>query len=84
MLAELLLALHHDVLPVCVGPVTALPLQARGVTTLAPERFRLGPLVQLLCTELPSRSRVLPLVSRRVEIRGHAVLVDGELKSVPR
>uniref|UniRef100_A0AAU2V8B9 Uroporphyrinogen-III synthase n=1 Tax=Streptomyces sp. NBC_00003 TaxID=2903608 RepID=A0AAU2V8B9_9ACTN len=83
MLAELLLALHHDVLPVCVGPVTALPLQARGVTTLAPERFRLGPLVQLLCTELPSRSRVLPLAGRRVEIRGHAVLVDGELKSVP-
>ncbi|MGW2817664.1 uroporphyrinogen-III synthase [Streptomyces sp. NPDC001415] len=83
MLAELLLALHHDVLPVCVGPVTALPLQARGVTTLAPERFRLGPLVQLLCTELPARSRVLPLAGRRVEIRGHAVLVDGELKSVP-
>lgn len=83
MLAELLLALHDDVLPVCVGPVTALPLQARGVTTLAPERFRLGPLVQLLCTELPARARVLPLAGRRVEVRGHAVLVDGELKPVP-
>ncbi|MFF4187791.1 uroporphyrinogen-III synthase [Streptomyces sp. NPDC001691] len=83
MLAELLLALHHDVLPACVGPVTALPLQARGVTTLAPERFRLGPLVQLLCTELPSRARSLPLAGRRVEIRGQAVLVDGELRPVP-
>ncbi|WP_329464924.1 uroporphyrinogen-III synthase [Streptomyces sp. NBC_01431] len=83
MLAELLGALHHDVLPVCVGPVTALPLQARGVPALAPERFRLGPLVQLLCTELPARSRVLPLAGHRVEIRGHAVLVDGDLRPVP-
>ncbi|MFI6682687.1 uroporphyrinogen-III synthase [Streptomyces sp. NPDC050485] len=83
MLAELLHALHHEVLPVCVGPVTALPLQARGVPTLAPERFRLGPLVQLLCTELPARSTVLPLAGHRVEIRGHAVLVDGALHPVP-
>ncbi|AYG82559.1 hypothetical protein DWB77_04739 [Streptomyces hundungensis] len=83
MLAELLLALRDDVLTACVGPVTALPLQARGVHTLAPERFRLGPLVQLLCAELPSRARVLPLAGRRVEIRGHAVLVDGALRPVP-
>ncbi|MFG3286129.1 uroporphyrinogen-III synthase [Streptomyces sp. NPDC048111] len=83
MLAELLTALRDDVPAVCVGPVTALPLQARGVPTLTPERFRLGPLVQLLCTELPSRARVLPLAGRQVEIRGQAVLVDGELKSVP-
>ncbi|MFE9400194.1 uroporphyrinogen-III synthase [Streptomyces sp. NPDC006530] len=83
MLAELLLALRDDVLTACVGPVTALPLQAHGVRTLAPERFRLGPLVQLLCAELPSRARVLPLAGRRVEIRGHAVLVDGALRPVP-
>src|ERR1044071_1385068 len=31
LLPELLTALKHDVLPACVGPVTALPLQARGV-----------------------------------------------------
>ncbi|MEV1077027.1 uroporphyrinogen-III synthase [Streptomyces sp. NPDC050211] len=83
LLAELLAALHHDVLPACVGPVTALPLQARGVDTVSPERFRLGPLVQLLCQELPARARALPIAGHRVEIRGHAVLVDGELKPVP-
>ncbi|MET8827397.1 uroporphyrinogen-III synthase [Streptomyces sp. NPDC004610] len=82
-LPELLAAFHHDVLPVCVGPVTALPLQAHGVGTLQPERFRLGPLVQLLCQELPGRARTLPLAGHRVEIRGHAVLVDGALKPVP-
>ncbi|MEU1161132.1 uroporphyrinogen-III synthase [Streptomyces sp. NPDC090075] len=80
---DLLAALNHDVVPACVGPVTALPLQALGVDTVQPERFRLGPLVQLLCQELPSRARALPVAGHRVEIRGHAVLVDGALKPVP-
>ncbi|MER6226970.1 uroporphyrinogen-III synthase [Streptomyces sp. 900105755] len=83
LLGDLLAALGHDVVPACVGPVTALPLQALGVDTVQPERFRLGPLVQLLCQELPSRARALPIAGHRVEIRGHAVLVDGELKPVP-
>ncbi|MEV5608335.1 uroporphyrinogen-III synthase [Streptomyces sp. NPDC052225] len=83
LLPELLAALNHDVMPACVGPVTALPLQARGVETVQPERFRLGPLVQLLCRELPGRARTLPIAGHRVEIRGHAVLVDGALRPVP-
>ncbi|MET9673291.1 uroporphyrinogen-III synthase [Streptomyces sp. NPDC006482] len=81
--AELVAALRSRVLAVCVGPVTALPLQAEGVDTYQPERFRLGPLVQLLCKELPARSRVLPVAGHRVEVRGHAVLVDGALRPVP-
>ncbi|MFF3914941.1 uroporphyrinogen-III synthase [Streptomyces sp. NPDC001852] len=83
LLPDLLSALAHDVLPACVGPVTALPLQAHGVDTIQPARFRLGPLVQLLCQELPARARALPVAGHRVEIRGHAVLVDGALKPVP-
>lgn len=83
MSAELFAALQHDVLSACVGPVTALPLQALGVETVQPERFRLGPLVQILCQELPSRARTLPIAGHRVEIRGHAVLVDEELRPVP-
>ncbi|MGW1891707.1 uroporphyrinogen-III synthase [Streptomyces sp. NPDC002004] len=82
-LDDLLAALHHDVLPACVGPVTALPLQAYGVDTVQPERFRLGPLVQVLCRELPGRARALPIAGHRVEIRGHAVLVDDVLRPVP-
>jgi uroporphyrinogen-III synthase len=83
LLPELLAALHHDVLSACVGPVTALPLQNHGIATVQPERFRLGPLVQLLCQELPARARTLPIAGHRVEIRGHAVLVDGALRPVP-
>lgn len=83
MSAELFAVLQHDVLSACVGPVTALPLQALGVETVQPERFRLGPLVQILCQELPSRARTLPIAGHRVEIRGHAVLVDEELRPVP-
>jgi uroporphyrinogen-III synthase len=82
-LAEFLRALDHDVLAVCVGPVTALPLQALGVSTVQPERFRLGPLVQVLGVELPSRARTLPIAGHQVQIRGHAVLVDADLRPVP-
>ncbi|WP_327655542.1 uroporphyrinogen-III synthase [Streptomyces sp. NBC_00483] len=81
--AELIAALHHDVLAVCVGPVTAVPLQARGVDTVQPERFRLGPLVQLLCKELPARARTLPIAGHQMQIRGQAVVVDDELRPVP-
>ncbi|WP_432055103.1 uroporphyrinogen-III synthase [Streptomyces sp. bgisy022] len=82
-LDDLLAALGHDVLAACVGPVTALPLQARGIDTVHPERFRLGPLVQLLCRDLPARARSLPVAGHRLEIRGHAAVVDGALRPVP-
>ncbi|MCB5167295.1 uroporphyrinogen-III synthase [Streptomyces bambusae] len=83
LLPAVLDALHGAVLAACVGPVTALPLQARGIATVQPERFRLGPLVSLLCTELPARTRVLSVAGRRLEIRGHAVLVGDALRPVP-
>ncbi|TYR63476.1 uroporphyrinogen-III synthase [Streptomyces parvus] len=83
LLPEILGALRDDVLVACVGPVTALPLQARGIDTLQPERFRLGPLVQLMCAHLPAAARILPVAGHRIEIRGHAVLVDDELRAVP-
>ncbi|MEV8117620.1 uroporphyrinogen-III synthase [Streptomyces xiamenensis] len=83
LLETLLESLRRDVLAACVGPVTALPLESRDVPVRHPERFRLGPLVQLLCTELPTRARVLPVAGRRMEVRGHAAVIDGELRPVP-
>ncbi|MBV7669037.1 uroporphyrinogen-III synthase [Streptomyces halstedii] len=83
MLPEVLSALGHDVLVACVGPVTAQPLQARGIDSVQPERFRLGPLVHLLCARLPARAPALPVAGHLVEIRGHAVLIDGVPRPVP-
>ncbi|AUG77509.1 uroporphyrinogen-III synthase [Kitasatospora sp. MMS16-BH015] len=79
----LLEALRREVLPVCVGPVTAAPLEERGVPTVWPERMRLGGMVQLLASRLPERSRRLAVAGHRVELRGQAALVDGVLRPVP-
>jgi uroporphyrinogen-III synthase len=51
---ELVTALRGDVMCACVGSVTAAPLEAVGVTTIQPERQRLGALVKLLVAELSS------------------------------
>jgi len=74
----LLAALRDDVLVACVGPVTAAPLERHGVPTVRPERFRLGPLVDLLCRELPARAPELTVAGRSVAVRGRTAVVDGE------
>ncbi|MEV4614044.1 uroporphyrinogen-III synthase [Kitasatospora sp. NPDC049258] len=81
--AELLHALRRDVLPVCVGPVTAAPLEEQDVPTVWPERMRLGAMVQTLTAELPGRARRLAVAGHHLELRGQAALVDGELRPVP-
>jgi uroporphyrinogen-III synthase len=79
---SLISALRMRVLVVCVGPVTAAPLQAVDVPTLEPPRSRLGAMVRTLESEAPSLARRFPVAGHTVELRGHAVLVDGELKTV--
>ncbi|MFE6779839.1 uroporphyrinogen-III synthase [Streptomyces sp. NPDC057702] len=79
----LVAALRRDVLVACVGPVTAQPLAAYDVPASQPERFRLGPLVQLLCRELPERAPALPVGGHRLAVRGRVALVDGEPRPVP-
>ncbi|GIH96423.1 uroporphyrinogen-III synthase [Planobispora siamensis] len=80
----LLAAFAGSVVAACVGPVTAGPLEARGVRTVQPERARLGGLARTLARYLPEHS-VTRLVAggHALEIRGHAVAVDGELKPLP-
>ncbi|WP_308282514.1 uroporphyrinogen-III synthase [Pseudonocardia nigra] len=80
---DLLAALRGPVLALCVGPVTAAPLEAVDVPTVQPQRSRLGAMVRHLEAELPARARRLPVAGHRLELRGHAALVDGELRSVP-
>ncbi|MEO3791910.1 uroporphyrinogen-III synthase [Nonomuraea sp. B10E15] len=80
----LLSAFSGPVVAACVGPVTAGPLDSRGVPTLQPDRSRLGALARALARHLPEHG-VAKLVAgdHQLEIRGHAVVVDGELRPLP-
>ena len=79
----LLAALRTRVLVACVGPVTAAALHERDVPTVQPQRFRLGALVRTVVEELPGRALVLETGGCRLELRGHGVMVDGELVELP-
>lgn len=83
ILVPLLERLRRGVLAACVGPVTAGPLVAHDVPTLQPERSRIGALVRTLCEAMPARSPRLPVAGHVLELRGHAAVVDGELRTVP-
>lgn len=67
------------VLAVCVGPVTAAPLQAAGIATVQPERSRLGALAREVVARLPERDPVLDCSGHTLQVRGHAAVVDGRL-----
>lgn len=79
----LLAALRGGVVPACVGPVTAAPLDKLQVPTVQPDRYRLGALVRELVEVLPRRSHRLPVGGHTLEVRGHGVLLDGELTALP-
>jgi uroporphyrinogen-III synthase len=83
LLAPLREALRGPVLAVCVGPVTAAPLAELDVPTVQPQRSRLGAMVRRLEAEAPARARAFPVAGHWLELRGHAVLVDGELRTPP-
>jgi uroporphyrinogen-III synthase len=76
--AALLRAFGNDVLPACVGPVTAGRLERLGIATVQPERARLGALVRTVVEELPARrARTVHAGKHVMTLRGHSVLVDG-------
>jgi uroporphyrinogen-III synthase len=79
-LDPLLDALRADVLAACVGQVTAAPLRRHGVPVVTPARARLSALVRTIVDELPRRATTLEVAGHRVTLRGHAAIVDGDLK----
>ncbi len=79
---DLLALFAGPVLAACVGPVTAAPLRALGVPPLVPDRARLGALVKAVTDELPRRAVRVPVAGTLLELRGHAVLIDGEPRSL--
>jgi uroporphyrinogen-III synthase len=77
---ELLRSFSDRVVAACVGPVTAAPLLREGIPALVPDRSRLGALVRSVTDELPRRATRLRVAGSVLEIRGHAVLVDGDVR----
>jgi uroporphyrinogen-III synthase len=77
--AGLLAAFAGGVLAVCVGPVTAAPLEAAGVATRQPERARLGALAREVVARLPERDPLLVAGAHRLQVRGYAAVLDGRL-----
>lgn len=77
--ADVVAALRGPVLCAAVGPVTAAPLLAAGAVVTQPERFRLGALVRQVAEQLPPRAVAVGAAGHRIEIRGHAAVVDDDL-----
>jgi uroporphyrinogen-III synthase len=76
-------ALRTHVVAACVGPVTAHALVARGVPTVQPERARIGALVRAIISDLPRRrARLIKVRGYALELRGHAVVLDGQLRPI--
>ncbi|WP_083862614.1 uroporphyrinogen-III synthase [Gordonia soli] len=75
-------ALRTTVPVMCVGSVTAGPLEALQIPTSYPRRFRLGALARLITEELPRRSHDLRIAGHDTAIRGQAVVVDGEVRDL--
>ena len=74
---DLVDAMCGPVVAAAVGPVTAAPLVAAGITPIQPERYRMGALIRLVCEHLES-TRVIRLDTRHgpLALRGSVVDVD--------
>ncbi len=82
-LEALLDALRKRVLVVGVGSITAGPLTSLGIPVVCPERARIGALVRELAVTLPQRAVRLSVEGRDLELRGQAVVFNGELRPIP-
>ncbi|MEV6845592.1 uroporphyrinogen-III synthase [Actinoplanes sp. NPDC051411] len=76
----LLDAFRTHVLAACVGPVTAAPLRRLDVPVVSPARARLSALVRTIVEELPKRALSLEVAGHSLTLRGHAAIVDGDLR----
>jgi uroporphyrinogen-III synthase len=76
-------ALRTHVLAACAGPAASAPLEERGVVPVGSARAGLKALVQALSAELPARrASRLAVHGHALELRGHAVVLDGQLKPI--
>jgi uroporphyrinogen-III synthase len=82
VLESVLHAFRARVLPACVGPITAAPLEEHGVATSMPERARLGALARHVAEELPRRANRIHAGGHMLSVRGACVVVDGQVRQL--
>lgn len=63
----------------CVGPVTAAPLQAAGLTACFPSRWRLGALIRLLDTHYSEAVPAVGTAGGLLQVRATAAVLDGQV-----
>lgn len=71
--------LDGELLLGCVGPVTAAPLEAAGLTTAYPDRWRLGALVRLLVDLFGTNAAPIPTVAGPLVVRATAAVLNGRV-----
>ncbi len=74
--------LTSAVIPFCVGPVTARPLEKFGVPTVLPERMRLGALARVVADELPRRRPDLVVAGHTLGVRATCAVIDGDVRDL--
>lgn len=84
-LDRLLDALRADVLPVCLGPACARPLEAVGVPAHTAAKHSFGALAETLCAQLPPRIRreVRIDASRTLVMQGFSATVGAHTVTLP-
>jgi uroporphyrinogen-III synthase len=80
-LDEVLNAFVEDVAAICLGPLSAAPLVARGVPVVTATAVTRS-LAALVLAELPRRALVVEISGRRIEVRGQALVVANQLVPV--
>jgi uroporphyrinogen-III synthase len=76
---DLLIALVDGIPPLCLGELCAAPLLSLGIPTRRPAQPYLEELVALAADTVPERAVRLVAGRLSLEVRGQAVMIDGEL-----
>jgi uroporphyrinogen-III synthase len=82
MADKVLNALVEDVAAICLGPLTAAPLRARGVPVVQASEPFAESLAAHVVAELPRRTLVVEVGGHRIEVRGQAVVIADRLVPV--
>ncbi len=80
-LDEVLNAFVDDVAAICLGPLTAAVIVARGVPVLTATAVT-SSLAALVLAELPRQALLVEIGGRRIEVRGQAIVIGDQLVSV--